>query len=116
MLKDYKFDENLVFSEDKDWSARVVQSGYQILDLNETFFYFINRNKKSALNRYKNETISEYQLHNKIFPSLFRIIGSFLKKIFISNTKTYLSTLVHDVSVLNMKFKIYNTLKKYGQN
>jgi len=114
--KEHRFNEDLVFSEDKEWSNRVVQNGYQILDLNETFYYFINRDKKSSLIRLKNETISYYQLHNKRFPSLLVLIGSFFKKIIVSNTKVYLSTLVNDVLVFRMKLKVYNMLNKNGNN
>lgn len=107
----YKFNENLVFSEDKEWSDRVVKNGFKILDINETFFYFIKRDQKSILNRYKNETIAEYQLNKKEFPSPIRFITSFFKKILITNNMRYFKTLVNDFSILKIKFKIHEKLK-----
>lgn len=108
----HKFNENLVFSEDKEWSARVVKAGYQILDLNETFFYFIKRDKKSLSNRYKNETISFYELNQKKFPSYLHIVGSFFKKIIWTNSLTYFNTINEDYQMLKTKFEIHNVLKK----
>jgi len=108
----YKFDEELVFSEDKEWSERVTKEGYKILDFNETFFYFIKRDQKSLLNRYKNETISEYTLHNKKFPSKIKIIASFLKKVIITNTKNYYKTICYDYLILKAKFEIQEKLLK----
>lgn len=108
----HKFDENLVFSEDKEWSDRVVKNGFKILDINETFFYFIKRDRKSILNRYRNENIADYQLNNKQFASPLHSIASFFKKIFITNNIRYFKTLVNDFFVLKTKFKIYEKLKK----
>ncbi|MEI7507992.1 MAG: glycosyltransferase family 2 protein [Flavobacterium sp.] len=107
----HKFDQKLVFSEDKEWSERVVNEGYTILDFNETFFYFIERNRKSMVNRFKNETISEYQLHGKKFPSKIKIIASFVKKIIITNTKNYYKTILNDSIILKTKFEILKKLK-----
>ena len=108
----FKFDEKLVFSEDKEWSQRVVNNGYKILDFNETFFYFITRNQKSLLNRFKNETISEYQLQEKKFPSKIKIMMSFIKKIIITNTKNYFKTILNDILILKAKLEISEILKK----
>jgi rhamnosyltransferase len=48
-----KFNEELVANEDKEWSQRVVNNGFKILDFNETYFYFIKRNSQASLKRYK---------------------------------------------------------------
>lgn len=106
----FKFQEDLVFAEDKEWSQRVYNSGFQILDLNETYFYFPQRDSSNLLKRYRNETIAEYKLQNKKFPSEPRIIASFFKKILFTNSKNYFLTVVNDLSILNTKFKIRKAL------
>jgi glycosyltransferase involved in cell wall biosynthesis len=107
----HKIDENLVFSEDKFWSETVMRDGYEILDLNETFFYFIKRDEKSNLNRIKNETIAYHLMHKKPFPSLFRIIISLFKKIIITNNMNYLKTIGYDFRILMMKLEILKSLE-----
>ncbi len=106
----YKFDEDLIAIEDKEWSARVVNAGFEILDLNETYFYFIQRDFRSSLERYKKETVAEYQLRGKQFPSGFRIILSFLKKIIFTNTKIFFKTIINDWNMLKTKFKISDSV------
>ncbi|WP_459926100.1 glycosyltransferase family 2 protein [Flavobacterium covae] len=108
-----KFDESLVFSEDKEWSNRVTKLGYSIYDINETFFYDIKRNEKSQLERLKNETLAHFQLHTELkFPNKLKILLSFVKKIVISNTVSYFKTLKRDFMILKIKFKIVNQLNK----
>jgi len=110
--KQFKFDEELPFSEDKEWSERVVKNGFQILDLNETFFYFVKRDLKASISRYKSETISEYLLHDKKFSSPIVIVASFIKKIFFINTKKYFELIIHDILILKAKFEIRKELNK----
>jgi glycosyltransferase involved in cell wall biosynthesis len=107
----HKFDERLVFSEDKHWSDLVVKKGYEIVDLNETFFYEVIRNTKLQLKRYKNETIAYYQLNDTNYQGNLRIIGSFLKKLFISNQIDYLRLLRNDFNLLKVKFQIKTYLE-----
>ena len=114
--EEIKFDEKLVFSEDKEWSDSVVKKGYEILDMNETFFYFIKRSQKSNLQRYKNETISEFQLNNKKSPTVFFIILSFLKKIFVTNLVQYFRIIIFDYKMLKVRLEIHEYLKKNGEN
>lgn len=102
----HKFDEDLPFSEDKEWSDKVCKNGFEIEDLDETFFYFIKRDFKSSVLRYKNETLSGCRLHNQTFPSLFRIILSFLKKIFFTNSLNYFKIVYHDFLILKAKMEI----------
>lgn len=108
----FKFNEELVFSEDKEWSQRVVENGFDILDFNETFFYFINRQQKSILERYKNETIAEYQLHNKDYPSPARSVLSFCKKNLVTNPLEFLKIVKNDLLILKTKLEIHKTLKR----
>lgn len=108
---EFKFDEKLPFSEDKEWSKRVVDNGYHILDLNETFFYFIKRDRKSQILRFKNETLAYYLLNKKNYPNLINVIASFLKKIIFTNTKVYFKSLIFDILILKSKIEIYSKLK-----
>jgi rhamnosyltransferase len=107
-----KFDESLPFSEDKEWSHRITENGFKIYDFNETFFYDINRNEASQINRIKNETLAHYQLHkSKKFPSKIKLVFSFFKKIFILNTISYFRTIKRDFQIFKIKFWISNQLK-----
>lgn len=111
-----KFDEEMVFSEDKDWSKRVVDAGFQLNDINQTFFYFAKPTPKGLINRYKNETIAHYQLKNQIGPSKGKIVLSFFKKIMLTNVLTFFTTLKRDITMLKTKFEIRNRLQSYAKN
>ena len=110
----FKFNEELPASEDKEWSQRVYNNGFKILDLNETFFYFIKRNQESSLKRYKNETTSEYILSKRKFSSVLRIFLMFLKKIIFTNSKAYFNGLWYDFLILKTKLQIRKELNKAG--
>ncbi len=107
-----KFDETLVFSEDKDWSQKVIDSGYLIFDCNETFYYFSKITNRQALKRYENEMLAEYQVSNKKFPHTFKIIGSLCYKIAIKNNLDYFKILKKDFNLFFIKLRIKNKLKK----
>jgi len=111
-----KFDEVLFFSEDKEWSARIIGQGYEIRDVNETFFYFLKRNEKSELNRWKNETISNHQLTEIPFSSVFKIIISFLYKILILHPKYFLKKIGYETKLLKTKFEVKRNLDKFKKN
>lgn len=111
-----KFDEALVFSEDKEWSKRVVEAGFELRDINQTFFYFAKPSPKGLINRYKNETLAQYQLNNQTGPSIGKIILSFLKKVLITNSSTFFKTYRNDVSLLKAKIQIRNRLKAHAKN
>lgn len=107
----YKFDETLPASEDKEWSLRVNNAGYDILDFNEGFFYFINRDQNSLVSRFRNETLAEYQLHNKKFPSRLKIFLSFLYSALIKNTAAFFKKIGYDYRIMKAKFYISHKLK-----
>ncbi|WP_281633871.1 glycosyltransferase family 2 protein [Flavobacterium luteolum] len=109
--KENKFDETLLAVEDKEWSVRVMEKGYDIIDLNETFFYFINRDTNASLKKYRIETIASSRLTNKKAPSLARIFGSFLKKIIFFNTINYFKTIGYAVKVLRTNLEIRKGIK-----
>jgi rhamnosyltransferase len=108
----YKFDEDLIAIEDKEWSARVVNAGFDILDLNETYFYFVKRDFNSFLERYKKETIAEHQLNHKKFSTPLRSFLSFIKKTIMVNTWSYFETFFNDLKILQIKFEIYENIKQ----
>lgn len=108
----YKFDENLVFSEDKEWSDRVIKAGYEILDCNETFFYQIQRDEKGALNRIKNETIAYYQLHQLKYPSLFKIVLSFFKTLCFVLPLNFIGKVIYEIKLLRTKIRIAKVIAK----
>lgn len=107
-----RFNEELSFSEDKEWSSRVMDAGYEIADLNESFFYFINRSRKSLINRFKNETFEEYNLHKKRFPSRLHLMGSFVKAGFINNTRSFFKRINFEYELLKAKLYIQKELNK----
>ena len=109
---DYKFNEELVFSEDKEWSQRVYDNGYEIIDMNETFFYFIKRDEKSSLRRIKNESIAKNLMYDMKPQSVTSLICSFFLKILITNNINYLKNLRYDFLLLNIKFEINKASKK----
>ena len=111
--QEYKFDEDLAFSEDKEWSKRVIENGFKIADCNETFFYDINRSQRALLNRHKNETLSFYMLNSdKRYPNSGKLVLTFLYKIGFLNNVKYLKNLVNDFKIVGINFKIKSILKK----
>lgn len=108
--KEFKFDEKLVFSEDKEWSDRVIKAGYEIMDFNETFFYHINRNEKGSLSRWKNETIAYYQLYQLKYPSIIKIIILFFKRVVLDLSKDYFRKLRYEIKLLVIKFQVRKKL------
>ncbi|SFB21148.1 Glycosyltransferase, GT2 family [Flavobacterium swingsii] len=63
--KDQKFLDNIITNEDKEWTKRVVNKGYDIQFVPSIFCYDIKRNSKQNFFRFKNETIIQYQLWGK---------------------------------------------------
>ncbi len=106
-----KFDENLPGSEDKKWSVEVLRAGYEIIDIPETYFYFPVRNRKANLLRLKNETIAEYKLNKKTYPSRIKLIIIFIFNCTISNTKYAIEYILNEFKLLKLKFSIYKELK-----
>lgn len=108
----FKFDEALVFSEDKEWSERVSKNGFKIYQINETFFYDIKRDKKSFFNRYKNETIAYYQLRSHLkFSSKSKVIFSFLYRITLKNIVSFFKKINHEYKLLKVNLMINKALK-----
>jgi len=111
----HKFDETLLANEDKHWSKIVIDNGFVIKDVAETFFYFAERTEASTLKRHKQETIAYYQLHEKKYPSYFKIIVASIYKITIVNLKSFFQNILKEFKILKLKFQIKNTLNKTGK-
>ena len=107
-----KFNEELIAIEDKEWTDRVMKKGFVVLDLNETFFYFINRDKKASLKKYKIETIASYKFTKQKPVKLIKIIVSFFYRIIIKNTQKYFISVRDEFEVLKTNFEIREKLKK----
>lgn len=109
----FKFDESLEFSEDKAWSETVIEAGYQILDLNETHFYFAKRSEESLLNRWHMETLAHYKLHDKKYPGGIKLIGTYLRKVLVRNPIILLKMFQKDTQKLKRSFAIRKALKRH---
>ncbi|WP_337967347.1 glycosyltransferase [uncultured Flavobacterium sp.] len=110
--KDNKFDEDLIAIEDKEWNDRVMKKGFEVLDLNETFIYFISRDQKASLKKYKIETIASQKMANQKPLKLTRIIGSFFYRIMVRNTQKYFKSVRYEFEVLKTNLEIREKLKK----
>jgi rhamnosyltransferase len=111
----YKFNEILVASEDKEWSDRVLKGGLKIMDINETFFYFIKRDEKGSLTRWKIETIAHYQLHGLKYSSLTKIIVSFFYKVAFQLPKEYFKRLLYEIRLFIAKITLRKKINSKWQ-
>lgn len=106
----YKFDEQLIFSEDKEWSERVLAGGYKLRDCTETFFYFANRKADLSTKRFINETIAKYQLHSKPYIGYTKIFLIFIFNIFYKIPLQFFRSILNEVKMLKVKFFITKQL------
>ena len=104
--ENHRFDEDLPFSEDKEWSNRVVIKGFNIYDINETFYYFIKRNQKAELVRFKNETYAAYKLKVEQKPSIVNVIVDLFKRLFYLNPKIFIQSSLLDIKKSFIKFRL----------
>lgn len=111
--EEVKFDEYIVAAEDKDWSNKVISRGYEILEINETFLYYIQRDFKGRLKKNKIETIAGHQLMNKKFKySKFEIYLIFLKNLVLINPRDYIVLMYNSYLSLKTNLEIFNTLNR----
>jgi len=83
----YPFREDVATFEDKEWTKRVLEAGYEIDFVTSIFCYQISRTKKQLYFRFKNDLIGNYQLwHNDVsfnsaskglVMSIFRLFKAF---------------------------------------
>lgn len=112
----HKFNEQLVFSEDKAWSKKVMSEGYLIKDVNETFFYFAKRSLKGSVNRWKLETQANYQLRGEKYHSYIKIFSIYIYSLIIKNIKNIWLSTVKDTKKFSASLKIKRALKKTDKN
>ena len=112
----YKFDETLVFSEDKQWSDRVMKAGYLIKDVNETFFYFAKRSLNSTIKRWELETLADCQLKAKSYGSYLKIFSVYFYNVTIKNFINSAVYTVKETKKLNASLRIKSVLKNKNRN
>ena len=75
------FRDDVATFEDKEWSKRVLENGYDIDFVESIFHYEIKRSRKQNFFRFKNDLIGNYQLwHQDI--GYFKVTKSFLVSVF----------------------------------
>lgn len=79
--QDCRFDENIIACEDKLWSQKIIEIGYIIIEIPETYFYIIQRTTHSALNRMRNEEIASHLINNTRPISISKAFLIFVKNI-----------------------------------
>ena len=107
-----KFNEDLPAIEDKEWSQRVIDRGFKILDLNETYFYFVKRNLRASLYRYKIESIATLRLQGKDSPTPLKSFLSFIKKVFVTNVIEYFQSCRRAFLGFKTNLEIHQSLNK----
>lgn len=88
----HPFREDVATFEDKEWSRRVLQKGYDIEFVPAIFNYEIKRNREQNFFRFKNDVIGNYQLWHKDlrwYNVVFNLISSVFKLIKISLVDFY---------------------------
>lgn len=80
-----RFNEDIIACEDKLWSKKVIDLGYQIIEIPETFFYFATRTEKAALRRERNEALASNIITNSRPAGVFKAILIWLKSITIGS-------------------------------
>lgn len=112
----YKFNEKLHFSEDKEWSDRVIKDGFKIIQIPETFFYFPTRNSTNKLSRIVNETTAHIILTKSNPPSVSKILMIFIYQLTFKNIKNSIKSIVYDYKLLKAKLKIRKNVINYIKN
>ena len=77
----HPFRNEVATFEDKEWSKRVLELGYEIDFVESIFYYDIKRTKKQNFFRFKNDLIGNYQLWHKDV-NLFQVSKGFIVSIF----------------------------------
>lgn len=75
----HRFKDDIKTMEDKEWSVRVIKSGFDIEFSPSIFCYDIKRNSRENFFRFKNEIIGGYQLWHKEYSLQFvckTLVGS----------------------------------------
>jgi len=94
----YPFREDVATFEDKEWTVRVQNEGYDIDFVPSIFCYDIKRTKKQLYFRFKNDVVGNYQLWHQDIS-------------FFSASKGFVHTIFK--SLLNFFVDLYYIFKKY---
>ncbi|WP_347052909.1 glycosyltransferase [Flavobacterium olei] len=92
----YLFREDVATFEDKEWSKRVLEKGYDIEFVPSIFHYEIKRTSKQQFFRFKNDVVGNYQLWKQeitwiqIFKGLFGSIWNNFKIFLIEGKYAFL--------------------------
>lgn len=88
----HKFKDDIKTMEDKEWSLRVLNVGFDIEFVPAIFCYDISRDKKQLFFRFKNEVVGGYQLWHTDYSftsivksfigSVYKIVFSFIAEIY----------------------------------
>lgn len=88
----FKFKDDIQTMEDKEWSQRVINQGYDIEFVPAIFCYDIKRTDEQLFFRYKNEVIGSYQLWHtdyKITTALKMAVGSTINACRVFSSSMY---------------------------
>lgn len=98
----HPFREDVATFEDKEWSKRVLEAGYDIEFVPSIFHYEIKRTKKQEFFRFKNDMVGNYQLWGEdvsmfsagkgLIATIYRSKISFIKNIWYA-FKRFITTL-----------------------
>ena len=114
--KYHKFEEKLMFSEDKEWSKKVINNGYEISQVPETFFYFAKRSNKKKLLRFYNENLANSILKSMKPVSYKKIILASLYNIIIKTTLAFFTNVFYEIRLFKVKLRIRQDVIKYNRN
>lgn len=87
----HPFREDVATFEDKEWSKRVLEKGYEIEFVSAIFHYEITRTPKQNFFRFKNDVVGNYQLWHQDF-SFLQVLKGLLGSIW-NCTKNFLTEL-----------------------
>ena len=106
------FNENVPTFEDKDWTKRVLNAGYDIEFAPVIFNYEIKRTKAQEFFRFKNDIIGNYQIWHQDFTIKNAVSGLVMSN--VNNLKLFFVNLYYSFSrfIFQIKFKL-NKPKKF---
>lgn len=87
----YPFREDVATFEDKEWSKRVLEKGYEIEFIPAIFNYEIKRTPKQQFFRFKNDVVGNYQLWHEDISFLQALKGLLVS--FWKSSKNFLTEL-----------------------
>tara|TARA_B110000503_G_scaffold40107_1_gene65897 strand:+ start:257 stop:1045 length:789 start_codon:yes stop_codon:yes gene_type:complete len=90
--KNNRFKPDIITMEDKEWSIRVLNKGFEIDFVPSIFCYDISRSRSQEFFRFKSETYGSYDLWNTRF-GIKNVLRGFVMKIILIFYKGYLDIL-----------------------